>query len=73
MTDTEAVLAKGHAYLIENFGRLPFVMSRGSGAHIWDQSGRRYIDFFAGFGGCGVTGHAHPKIAAVSSHRASRG
>ena len=49
-------------YLIENYGRLPVAMARGRGAKIWDADGREYIDFFAGFGGGGVTGHCHPKV-----------
>jgi len=52
-------------YLIENYGRLPVAMARGRGAKIWDADGREYIDFFAGFGGGGVTGHCHPKVVAA--------
>ena len=52
-------------YIIENYGRLPVAMARGRGAKIWDADGREYIDFFAGFGGGGVTGHCHPKVVAA--------
>jgi acetylornithine/N-succinyldiaminopimelate aminotransferase len=52
-------------YLIPNYGRLPVAMVRGSGARIWDASGKEYVDFFAGFGAGGVTGHSHPAVSAA--------
>ena len=39
-------------------------MVRGEGAHVWDGSGRRFLDLFAGFGGC-VLGHCHPDLVAA--------
>ncbi|NTV81681.1 MAG: aminotransferase class III-fold pyridoxal phosphate-dependent enzyme, partial [Candidatus Aminicenantes bacterium] len=43
------------------FTKLPLSIERGEGIYVWDESGRRYIDFTAGWG---VTclGHAHPAI-----------
>jgi acetylornithine aminotransferase/acetylornithine/N-succinyldiaminopimelate aminotransferase len=48
--------------LMNNYGPPMRAMVRGSGARIWDADGGEYIDFFAGFGGGGVTGHCHPAI-----------
>ena len=59
-------------YLIPNYGRLPVAMQRGQGARIWDADGREYIDFFAGFGGAGVTGHCHPAVVAAIKDQAGR-
>jgi acetylornithine/N-succinyldiaminopimelate aminotransferase len=44
------------------FTKIPLSIDRGEGIYVWDESGRRYIDFTAGWG---VTclGHAHPAIA----------
>lgn len=44
------------------FTKIPLSIERGEGIYVWDESGRRYIDFTAGWG---VTclGHAHPAIA----------
>jgi len=44
------------------FTKIPLSIERGEGIYVWDESGRRYIDFTAGWG---VTclGHAHPVIA----------
>ena len=63
---TQAQIVEGtNQYLIPNYGRLPVAMVRGSGARIWDADGREYVDFFAGFGAGGVTGHSHPAVAAA--------
>lgn len=37
------------------------VIARGEGAHIWDVSGNRYIDYLLGSGPM-IVGHAHPKV-----------
>jgi predicted acetylornithine/succinylornithine family transaminase len=62
MASQAEIIEGTKAHLIENYGRLPVAMARGSGAHIWDADGRKYLDFFAGFGGAGVAGHCHPRI-----------
>ncbi len=55
-------IKKTKQYILQNYGRFPISMNKGLGAEIWDETGKRYIDLFAGFGACGVTGHSHPKI-----------
>ncbi|MHB1446141.1 MAG: acetylornithine transaminase [Acidimicrobiales bacterium] len=35
---------------------------RGSGTELWDDHGRRYLDFLAGIAVCSL-GHSHPKVA----------
>lgn len=56
---------KSNTYLLDNYGRLPITMVRGLGSEIWDIDNKRYIDFFSGFGGCGITGHCDPRITEV--------
>jgi acetylornithine/N-succinyldiaminopimelate aminotransferase len=43
------------------FKKLPVSIDRGKGVYVWDERGRRYLDFTSGWG---VTclGHAHPVI-----------
>jgi len=43
------------------FRKTPISIERGEGVYVWDETGKRYIDFTAGWG---VTclGHAHPVI-----------
>ncbi|MDR2643147.1 MAG: aspartate aminotransferase family protein, partial [Planctomycetaceae bacterium] len=52
-------------YVLGNSTRYPVALVRGSGAEIWDVDGRRYIDFFPGWG-CGLLGHCpQPIVEAV--------
>ncbi|MEX2130873.1 MAG: aspartate aminotransferase family protein [Pseudohongiellaceae bacterium] len=46
---------------IEFYERQPLVIERGEGNYVWDESGKKYLDFTSGWG---VTclGHAHPVI-----------
>lgn len=43
------------------FAKVPISIERGEGVYVWDEEGRRYMDFSAGWG---VTclGHAHPAV-----------
>ena len=59
--DTAAFLAHANEVLIGNYARSNVVMVRGEGATLWDSDGKRYLDFFAGFGGA-VLGHANPDL-----------
>jgi glutamate-1-semialdehyde 2,1-aminomutase len=42
----------------------PFFATRGEGAHVWDESGRRYLDLNTSFG-ASLLGHRHPAIVAA--------
>ncbi|HTZ38846.1 MAG TPA: aspartate aminotransferase family protein [Syntrophales bacterium] len=44
------------------FTKIPLSIERGEGIYVWDESGKRYIDFTAGWG-VACLGHAHPAIA----------
>ena len=68
----QEIVEQTNQYLIPSYGRLPLAMDRGAGARIWDADGKEYIDFFAGFGGAGVAGHAHPKITAALCEQAGK-
>jgi acetylornithine/N-succinyldiaminopimelate aminotransferase len=62
MSKQDELVQASQKVLIENYGRLPYGMVRAQGTRIWDADGKEYLDFFAGFGGAGVTGHCHPRI-----------
>ena len=68
---SEEIIATSKNYLIENYGRLPFVALRGEGAYLWDAENKPYIDLFAGFGAGGVAGHCHPQVVEAISKQAS--
>ena len=43
------------------FKKLPLSIDRGEGIWVWDESGKKYIDFTSGWGVTSL-GHAHPAI-----------
>ena len=48
----------------------PVVAARGEGIHIYDEDGRRYLDFTAGIG-VTSTGHCHPRVVAAAQEQAA--
>ena len=50
---------------------LAFVVKRAQGAHLWDWSGREYIDYLLGSGPM-FLGHAHPAVVARGHASSSR-
>lgn len=49
------------AALMNNYGTPPVAFVRGDGAELWDDRGRRYLDFLCGLAVTGL-GHAHPAV-----------
>jgi acetylornithine/N-succinyldiaminopimelate aminotransferase len=47
--------------VVQTYTRQPILLVRGSGARVWDASGREYIDFVAGVAVNNV-GHCHPSV-----------
>jgi len=48
-------------YVVPNYGRYPINLVKGEGSEIWDSEGKRYIDFFPGWG-CNLIGHCPPRV-----------
>ncbi|MEY5009860.1 MAG: Succinylornithine transaminase/acetylornithine aminotransferase [Verrucomicrobiota bacterium] len=51
-------------FVVPTYGRFDVQLERGEGAHVWDESGKRYLDFGAGIAVTSV-GHSHPRLAAA--------
>jgi acetylornithine/N-succinyldiaminopimelate aminotransferase len=49
-------------YLFNVFRRQPVAFVKGKGAYLWDDKGKKYLDFFSGLAVAGL-GHAHPAVA----------
>ncbi|HEV3091831.1 MAG TPA: aspartate aminotransferase family protein [Candidatus Cybelea sp.] len=49
----------------------PIWVDRASGALLWDDRGRRYLDFAGGIGTLNA-GHAHPRVVAAIAEQAAR-
>jgi len=58
---TQETIATFQKYVIPNYTRYPVVLTRGEGSQVWDADGKRYLDFFPGWG-CNLLGHCPPKI-----------
>jgi acetylornithine aminotransferase len=59
--------------MMRTFGQPQLVLSRGEGAHVWDEHGRRYLDLLAGLA-VNALGHAHPFVnAAITAQLATLG
>jgi ornithine--oxo-acid transaminase len=58
-------------YSASNYAPLPVVLARGEGAHLWDVSGRRYVDMMSAYSAASH-GHAHPRILAALERQAKR-
>lgn len=51
-----------HCPFMPTYGPPAVMFVRGSGTELWDQSGKRYLDFLCGLAVTGL-GHAHPGVA----------
>ena len=51
------------------YSKRPLAIVRGQGAHVWDESGREYIDCVGGQGSANV-GHANPMVAEAIAEQA---
>jgi predicted acetylornithine/succinylornithine family transaminase len=58
-------------YLLQNYARHPLLLVRGDGPYMWDDSGKRYLDFIAGIG-VNALGQNHPRIVAAIQEQAAR-
>ncbi len=47
--------------LMNTFGPPRLALVRGEGAHVWDEDGKEYVDFFGGIA-VNALGHAHPAL-----------
>jgi 4-aminobutyrate aminotransferase-like enzyme len=59
----------GAARSHDPISNLTFV--RGSGPHVWDDQGRRYLDFIGGYSCCSL-GHSHPRLVAAAMDQLQR-
>jgi predicted acetylornithine/succinylornithine family transaminase len=65
--ETAELFAK---YVVPNYTRYPLCLVRGEGSYVWDDQGRRYLDFFPGWG-CNLLGHCPPRVVAAIQEQAA--
>src|ERR1700674_4219708 len=54
-------IATFEKYVIGNYRRFPVCLVRGEDSYVWDAEGKRYLDFFPGWG-CNLLGHCPPRV-----------
>ena len=59
------------AHYARYYARKPVTIVRGSGALLYDEKGREYVDCTGAYGAC-IVGHAHPKVAQAISEQARK-
>ena len=64
-------IALEQRYGATNYAPLPVVLSRGEGAWLWDDEGRRYLDMLSAYSAVSF-GYGHPKLVATLTEQAKR-
>ena len=58
-------------HVLPTYGRFPLVPVRGEGCHLWDETGKRHLDFCTGIAVCSL-GHCHPRVVAAIHDQAGK-
>ncbi|MGD9652869.1 MAG: aspartate aminotransferase family protein [Candidatus Dadabacteria bacterium] len=58
---SEETIAESGEYLMNTYGRYPIALARGKGSWVWDENGKKYLDFITGIA-VNNLGHCHPNI-----------
>jgi acetylornithine/succinyldiaminopimelate/putrescine aminotransferase len=61
MSNTSTTPALFEKYVIPTYGRFDLCFSRGEGSWLWDESGKKYLDFGAGIAVTAL-GHCPPRV-----------
>jgi acetylornithine aminotransferase/acetylornithine/N-succinyldiaminopimelate aminotransferase len=66
MTDWQKLEKK---YFMSTFKRMPVTLVKGKGVRVWDENGKEYLDFTAGWG-VNSLGHCHPALVDAIAEQA---
>jgi len=58
-------------YVVPNYGRFPITIARGDGAWVWDEEGKRYLDFATGIA-VSPLGHRDPAVMRTIREQSER-
>jgi acetylornithine/N-succinyldiaminopimelate aminotransferase len=67
----QSIKKKFKEYSLPTYTRVGPVFVKGKGNWLWDESGKRYLDLFPGWG-VSILGHCHPRIVKVISQQAAK-
>ena len=58
-------------YFLYTFKRQPILVKKAHGSYIWDEKGKRYLDFYSGIAVCGV-GHTNKNVVKAIQRQAAQ-
>ncbi|KAL5530606.1 ARG8 [Sanghuangporus sanghuang] len=64
-------VSRAQHVLLGVYARPPLVLSRGEGCYVWDNQGRKYLDFTAGVA-VNALGHADPELVQCMTEQAGK-
>jgi len=64
------IIDKENQYSAHNYSPLPVVLVKGRGVHVWDDSGKRYIDMMSAYSALSH-GHMHPRLVSALTTQVS--
>ncbi len=67
--DSEEIKRKDNEYIMPTYGRLDLVAEKGSGCHVYDKNGKKYLDFLGGLA-CVSVGHGNREVASAIARQA---
>ena len=68
---TQGVIARENRFGSKNYAPLPVVLAKGVGAHLFDTSGKRYIDMMSAYSAVSF-GHLHPRLVQAMKNQLER-
>ncbi len=71
MNETERIIREHDRFVLQTYTRNPVAAVRGEGSWLWDAEGKKYLDFFPGWGVSGL-GHCHPRVTAAVREQAGK-
>ena len=61
----------GEKYVMRTYSRFPLAFEKGDGMYVYDENGKKYLDFVAGIA-VNSLGHNHPKLVKAITEQASK-
>ncbi len=58
-------------YVLRTYGRFPMIPVKGEGSYLWDDTGKKYLDFCTGIAVCSL-GHCHPRLVQAITDQAQQ-
>ncbi len=58
-------------YVLPTYGRFPLVPKKAQGSWLWDNQGKKYLDFCTGIAVCSI-GHCHPNLVTAIQNQVAK-